>query len=171
MYDEAKRFAEAMTMAYHHMHSVDTRIVRIFNTFGPHMRIDDGRVVPNFISQALAGQPLTIYGDGSQTRSFCYVDDLIEGIYRLLLSSEHMPVNIGNPNETSILEFAELINRLTGNSAGLVFRPADRLGDDPQRRRPDISRARSILGWEPKIGLEEGLASTIEYFRRKMGLA
>src|SRR5512140_3719381 len=168
MYDEAKRFAEAMTMAYHNMHSVDTRIVRIFNTYGPSMRLDDGRVVPNFISQALQRQPLTIYGDGAQTRSFCYVDDLIDGIYRLLVSDEHMPVNIGNPNETSILEFAELINRLTGNTAGLDYHPTARLGDDPQRRRPDITRARSILGWEPKVNLEQGLARTIEYFRKKM---
>lgn len=168
MYDEAKRFAEAMTMAYHQMHSVDTRIVRIFNTYGPYMRLDDGRVVPNFISQALQDQPLTIYGDGSQTRSFCYVDDLIDGIYRLLLSDESMPVNIGNPNETSILEFAELINRLTGNKAGLDYRPTDRLGDDPQRRQPDIGRARTLLKWEPKVGLEEGLMRTIEYFKQKM---
>ena len=169
MYDEAKRFAEAMTMAYHHMHGVDTRIVRIFNTYGPHMRLDDGRVVPNFISQALHHKPLTIYGDGSQTRSFCYVDDLVDGIYRLLMSAEIMPVNIGNPIETSILEFAEVINRLTGNSAGLDFHPASRLGDDPQRRRPDITRARSLLSWEPKISLEEGLSRTIQYFEEKMG--
>ena len=171
MYDEAKRFAEAMTMAYHQMHSVDTRIVRIFNTYGPRMRIDDGRVVPNFISQALHQQPLTIYGDGSQTRSFCYVNDLVEGIYRLLMSDEYMPVNIGNPTETSILEFAEAINRLTGNPAGLDYHPGSRLGDDPQRRRPDITRARSLLGWEPKIALEEGLSRTIAYFRKKMGIA
>ena len=171
MYDEAKRFAEAMTMAYHHMHSVDTRIVRIFNTFGPHMRLDDGRVVPNFISQALRHKPLTIYGDGSQTRSFCYVDDLVDGIYRLLMSNEHMPVNIGNPTETSILKFAEAINRLTHNNAGLEYQPGNRLGDDPQRRRPDITRARSLLGWEPKVDLEDGLARTIEYFQNKMGVA
>jgi dTDP-glucose 4,6-dehydratase len=171
MYDEAKRFAEAMTMAYHHMHSLDTRIVRIFNTFGPRMRLDDGRVVPNFIHQALSHRPLTIYGDGSQTRSFCYVEDLVEGIYRLLLSSDNRPVNIGNPNETSILDFAVLINRITGNTAGLDFHPSARLGDDPQRRRPDISRARSLLGWEPHISLEEGLSRTIEYFRQKLGPA
>ncbi len=168
MYDEAKRFAEAMTMAYHQMHSVDTRIVRIFNTYGPYMRLDDGRVVPNFISQALQHQPLTVYGDGQQTRSFCFVDDLIDGIYRLLMSDETMPVNIGNPAETSILEFAGLINRITGNTAGIDFRPADRLGDDPQRRQPDITRARSILGWEPRVKLEDGLARTIEYFQKKM---
>jgi dTDP-glucose 4,6-dehydratase len=171
MYDEAKRFAEAMTMAYYHVHNVDTRIVRIFNTYGPHMRLDDGRVVPNFISQALHRKPLTIYGDGSQTRSFCYVDDLVDGIYRLLMSDEHMPVNIGNPTETSILKFAEVINRLTDNTAGLEYQPDNRLGDDPQRRRPDITRARSLLGWEPKVDLEEGLARTIDYFQKKMGVA
>jgi dTDP-glucose 4,6-dehydratase len=168
MYDEAKRFAEAMTMAYHNMHSVDTRIVRIFNTYGPYMRLDDGRVVPNFISQALQQQPLTIYGDGMQTRSFCYVDDLIEGIYRLLMSDTTMPVNIGNPDETSILEFAQLINSLTGNPAGLEVNPANRLGDDPQRRQPDITRAKNLLGWEPKVRLEDGLKRTIEYFQKKM---
>jgi dTDP-glucose 4,6-dehydratase len=171
MYDEAKRFAEAMTMAYHQMHSVDTRIVRIFNTYGPYMRLDDGRVVPNFISQALHQQPLTIYGDGSQTRSFCYVDDLIEGIYLLLMSSEHRPVNVGNPTETSILEFAEMINRLTGNPAGLDFQSASRLGDDPQRRRPDITRARTLLGWSPRVSLEDGLSRTIEFFKRSLGVA
>ena len=169
MYDEAKRFAEAMTMAYQHSHNVDTRIVRIFNTYGPHMRLDDGRVVPNFISQALHHKPLTIYGDGSQTRSFCYVDDLVDGIYRLLMSEEHMPVNIGNPTETSILKFAEVINRLTHNTAGMEFQPGNRLGDDPQRRRPDITRARSLLGWEPKVDLEDGLARTIDYFQKKIG--
>ncbi len=170
VYDEAKRFAEALTMAYHRYHGLDTRIVRIFNTYGPRMRLDDGRVVPNFIQQALRGEPLTIYGDGSQTRSFCYVDDLIEGIYRLLLSDEHYPVNLGNPQEITILEFAEVINRLTGNKSGIVFKPESRLGDDPQRRRPDITRARTILGWEPKTSLEEGIRLTIPYFRQKMGL-
>lgn len=170
VYDEAKRFAEALTMAYHRYHGLDTRIVRIFNTYGPRMRLDDGRVVPNFIQQALRGEPLTIYGDGSQTRSFCYVDDLIEGIYRLLLSDEHYPVNLGNPEEITILEFAEAINRLTGNKAGIVFKPESRLGDDPQRRQPDITRARTILGWEPKTSLEEGIRLTIPYFRQKMGL-
>ncbi|WP_322807312.1 UDP-glucuronic acid decarboxylase family protein [Thermanaerothrix sp.] len=170
VYDEAKRFAEALTMAYHRYHGLDTRIVRIFNTYGPRMRLDDGRVVPNFIQQALRGEPLTIYGDGSQTRSFCYVDDLIEGIYRLLLSDEHYPVNLGNPEEITILEFAEVINRLTGNKAGIVFKPESRLGDDPQRRQPDITRARTILGWEPKTSLEEGIRLTIPYFRQKMGL-
>lgn len=171
VYDEAKRFAEALTMAYHRAHGVDTRIVRIFNTYGPRMRLDDGRALPNFLQQALRGEPLTIYGDGSQTRSFCYVDDLIEGIVRLLFSDVHEPVNIGNPTETTILEFAETINRLTGNRAGLVFLPDKRLGSDPQRRQPDITRARTWLGWEPKVSLEEGIARTIPYFRQKMGLA
>ena len=171
VYDEAKRFAEALTMAYHRYHGIDTRIVRIFNTYGPRMRLDDGRVVPNFLQQALRGEPLTIYGDGQQTRSFCYVDDLVEGIYRLLLSDEHMPTNIGNPVETSILEFAETINRQVGNPAGVVYKPDDRLGDDPQRRQPDITKARSILSWEPKVGLEEGLKLTINFFRSHMGLA
>jgi dTDP-glucose 4,6-dehydratase len=171
MYDEAKRFAEAMTMAYFNAHSLDTRIVRIFNTYGPRMRLDDGRVVPNFMQQALRSKPLTIYGDGMQTRSFCYVDDLVDGICRLLMSEEHMPVNIGNPVETSILDFAKTINRLTGNNAGLIFKPNDRLGDDPQRRRPDITRARSILDWEPQVELEEGLKRTIVYFKQKLGVA
>jgi dTDP-glucose 4,6-dehydratase len=170
VYDEAKRFAEALTMAYHGYHELNTRIVRIFNTYGPRMRLDDGRVVPNFIQQALRGEPLTIYGDGTQTRSFCFVDDLIEGIYRLLMSDEHMPVNIGNPAEISILEFAETINRLVGNKSGIIKKPAARLGDDPQRRQPDITRARQILNWEPKIKLEEGICLTVPYFRRKMGL-
>ncbi|MEJ5201384.1 MAG: UDP-glucuronic acid decarboxylase family protein [Anaerolineales bacterium] len=170
VYDEAKRFAEALTMAYHRYHGIDTRIARIFNTYGPRMRLDDGRVVPNFIQQAIRGEPLTVYGDGSQTRSFCYVDDLIEGIYRLLLSDEHGPVNIGNPAETTILEFAYTINKIIGNKAGIAFKPASRLGDDPQRRQPDITRAKEILGWEPKISLEEGIRLTAPYFRRKMGL-
>jgi dTDP-glucose 4,6-dehydratase len=167
VYDEAKRFAEALTMAYHRFHNIDTRIVRIFNTYGPRMRLDDGRVVPNFICQALDGKPLTIYGDGSQTRSFCYVDDLVEGIYRLLLSEEHLPVNIGNPAEISILQFAEEINQITGNQAGIEFRKDQRLGDDPQRRQPEISRASSLLNWEPKIDLMTGLNKTIEYFKAK----
>jgi dTDP-glucose 4,6-dehydratase len=171
VYDEAKRFAEALTMAYHRYHGINTRIVRIFNTYGPRMHLDDGRVVPNFLQQAIKGEPLTIYGDGMQTRSFCYVDDLVEGIVRLLLSDEHMPVNIGNPVETTILEFAETINRLVGNTAGVIYKPDLRLGSDPQRRKPDITRAREILGWEPKISLEEGLMKTIPYFRKKMGLA
>lgn len=171
VYDEAKRFAEALTVAYHGYHKIDTRIVRIFNTYGPRMRLDDGRVVPNFIQQALRGEPLTIYGDGLQTRSFCYVDDLVEGIYRLLLSEEHMPVNIGNPAEITILEFAKVINEVVGNKAGLIFKPALRLGDDPQRRRPDITRARNILEWEPKVSLEDGIARTVPYFKQKMDLA
>jgi dTDP-glucose 4,6-dehydratase len=170
VYDEAKRFAEALTMAYHRYHGIDTRIVRIFNTYGPRMRLDDGRVVPNFIQQALRGEPLTVYGDGSQTRSFCYVDDLIEGIYRLLLSDEHEPVNIGNPVETSILEFAEIINKITGNPAGILHETEKRLGDDPQRRQPDITKAKQILNWEPCVPLEEGLKLTIAYFKKNMGL-
>jgi dTDP-glucose 4,6-dehydratase len=170
VYDEAKRFAEALTMAYHRVHNVDTRVVRIFNTYGPRMHLDDGRVVPNFLQQALCGQPLTIYGDGSQTRSFCYVDDLIEGIYRLLLSEEHQPVNIGNPVETTILEFAELINRLTDNPAGIIFKPNARGSGDPQRRQPDVTRAREILGWQARVDMEEGLLKTIPYFKEKLGL-
>jgi dTDP-glucose 4,6-dehydratase len=170
VYDEAKRFAEALTMAYHRFHGIDTRIVRIFNTYGPRMHLEDGRVVPNFIQQALRGEPLTVYGDGSQTRSFCYVDDLIDGIVRLLYSNEHLPVNLGNPEETSILEFAEVINRIVGNKAGMVFRPQARLEGDPQRRQPDIQRAKEILGWQPRVSLEDGLRETIAYFRYKMGL-
>ena len=170
VYDEAKRFAEALTMAYHRFHGIDTRIVRIFNTYGPRMHLDDGRVVPNFIQQALRGEPLTVYGDGQQTRSFCYVDDLIEGIVKLLLSEEHLPVNIGNPVELTILEFAKKINEIVGNNAGIVYKEADRLESDPQRRRPDITRAQTILGWEPHIDLEQGLLKTIPYFRQKLGL-
>jgi dTDP-glucose 4,6-dehydratase len=171
VYDEAKRFAEALTMAYHGYHKIDTRIVRIFNTYGPRMSLDDGRVVPNFIQQALRGEPLTIYGDGRQTRSFCFVEDLIEGIYRLLLSDEHMPVNIGNPTETTILDFAETINRIVGNKGGIVFKPDLRLGDDPQQRQPEIRRAREILSWEPRINLQSGIEKTIPYFKEKMGQA
>lgn len=168
VYDEAKRFAEAITMAYHRAHGVDTRIVRIFNTYGPRMELDDGRVVPNFVGQALRGEPLTIYGDGAQTRSFCYVDDLVDGIVRLLKSDEHEPTNIGNPRELSIREFAEVINRITDNAAGLKFMPQGRTKGDPQRRQPDISKARRVLTWEPKIEIEEGLKPTIEYFRKRM---
>jgi dTDP-glucose 4,6-dehydratase len=168
VYDEAKRFAEALTMAYHRYHGLNTSIVRIFNTYGPRMRLDDGRVVPNFIQQALRGEPLTIFGDGSQTRSFCYVSDLIEGIYRLLLSEEHDPVNIGNPAEICILEFAKTINEIVNNPSGLVIKEELRLGDDPQMRQPDISRARSILGWEPKVDLQKGILLTIEYFKEKI---
>ena len=168
VYDEAKRFAEAMAMAYHRYHGVDTRIVRIFNTYGPRMRLADGRVVPNFVAQALRGEPLTIHGDGKQTRSFCYADDLIEGIYRLLMSDEHEPVNLGNPTELSILEFAEVINRLTGNPAGTIVQPDKRIQDDPQTRRPDIGKARRLLNWEPKVSLEDGLRRTIDYFRTRV---
>jgi dTDP-glucose 4,6-dehydratase len=166
VYDEAKRFAEALTMAYYRTHGVDTRIVRIFNTYGPRMELDDGRVVPNFVGQALRGEPLTVYGDGSQTRSFCYVDDLVEGIVRLLWSDEHYPVNLGNPNEITIREFAEKVNAVTGNLAGLRFVPDGRTQGDPQQRRPDISKAKALLGWEPKVELEDGLRRTIEYFRK-----
>lgn len=171
VYDEAKRFAEALTMAYHRYHAVDTRIVRIFNTYGPRMDLEDGRALPNFLKQALLGQALTVYGDGSQTRSFCYVDDLVEGILRLLSSDEHLPVNIGNPIEMSVLQFAEAINKITGNPAGVVFKPGQRSERDPQRRQPDITRARSLLGWEPKVSLEEGLRRTILYFKAQLGLA
>ncbi len=170
VYDEAKRFAEALTMAYHGYHHLNTAIVRIFNTYGPRMHLDDGRAVPNFIQQALRGEPLTVYGDGSQTRSFCFVDDLIEGITRLLFSDEHMPVNIGNPAEISILEFAQTINEIVGNRAGIVYKPALRLGDDPQRRQPDITRARQILKWEPKVSLRQGIERTVPYFKAKMAL-
>ncbi|MCL4247462.1 MAG: SDR family oxidoreductase [Anaerolineae bacterium] len=168
-YDEAKRFAEAITMAYHRQHGLDTRIVRIFNTYGPRMRLDDGRVVPNFIGQALRGEPLTVYGDGSQTRCFQYVDDLIEGIYRLLNSNFTDPVNIGTTHEMSIAEFARVVNELTDNPAGIVFKEAERIKDDPQTRRPDNTRAREILGWEPKVPLSEGLPKTIEYFQQVVG--
>nr|BAL52736.1 NAD-dependent epimerase/dehydratase [uncultured Chloroflexota bacterium] len=171
VYDESKRFAEALTMAYHRYHGVDTRIVRIFNTYGPRMDPEDGRAIPNFLKQALLGQPLTVYGDGSQTRSFCYVDDLIEGIVRLLYSEEHLPVNLGSPHEITLLELAQWINRITGNQAGIVFVPEGRSPRDPQRRQPDITRARTILGWEPRISLEEGIQRTIPYFKQVLGLA
>ena len=164
VYDEAKRFAEALTMAYHRFHDIDTHIVRIFNTYGPRMRLDDGRAIPNFLMQAQQGMPLTIYGDGSQTRSFCYVDDLIEGIYRLMMSDYHQPINIGNPDEISIRDLADLVNKLTGNKAGTVIKMAQRLTNDPQRRQPDITRAKTILGWEPKINLQDGLLATIPHF-------
>jgi dTDP-glucose 4,6-dehydratase len=163
VYDEAKRFAEAMTMAYNRFHGVETRIVRIFNTYGERMRVNDGRVVPAFISQALRNEPLTVFGDGSQTRSFCYYSDLIEGIYRLLMSDEVQPTNIGNPSEMTVLQFAQEIKRLTGTSAPIEFRPLPE--DDPKIRRPDITKARTILDWEPKVPLEEGLSKTIDYFR------
>lgn len=167
VYDEAKRFAEAMTMAYHRYHGLDTRIARIFNTYGPRMRLEDGRVVPNFIAQALRHEPLTVYGDGQQTRSFCYVSDLIEGIYRLLFSDEVNPVNVGNPQEMSIVEFASLVNEITRNPAGIVHEPLP--DDDPKVRRPDISRARERLGWEPKVPLEDGLRETITWFEERLG--
>lgn len=170
VYDEAKRFAESLTMAYYRYHGIDTRIVRIFNTYGPRMSLEDGRALPNMLKQALLGQPLTIYGDGQQTRSFCYVDDLIDGIVKLLYSDEHLPVNIGNPVEMSILQFAETINLVTNNSAGLVFMPGQRASRDPQMRRPDITRARSILHWEPVVDLEEGVRRTLPYFKEKLNL-
>jgi dTDP-glucose 4,6-dehydratase len=163
VYDEAKRFAEAMTMAYHRYHGLNTRIVRIFNTYGPRMRLHDGRVVPNFISQALKGEPLTVYGQGQQTRSFQYVDDLVAGLIKLLGSDHHLPVNIGNPYEMTVLEFAEKIIAITGAKSTIEYKPLPI--DDPQVRQPDISKAKKILGWEPKVQLEEGLLKTIEYFR------
>jgi dTDP-glucose 4,6-dehydratase len=169
VYDEAKRFAEAMTMAYHRYHGVDTRIVRIFNTYGPRMRLHDGRALPNFLYQALNGEPITVYGDGKQTRSFCYVSDLIEGIYRLLESNEHEPTNIGNPREITILEFAERVRSLVGATAPIVFRPLPQ--DDPKQRCPDISKARRILNWEPQISLDEGLRLTLDYFRARVSSA
>jgi len=167
VYDEAKRFAEAMTMAYHRYHHVDTKIVRIFNTYGPRMRLRDGRVVPAFIGQALSGQPLTIFGDGSQTRSFCYVSDLIDGIYRLAMSDFHEPVNIGNPREMTIQQFAEEILRITGSKSGIEYRPLP--VDDPKVRQPDITRAKKVLGWQPQVSFEEGIKTTIEYFRPRVG--
>ncbi len=166
VYDEAKRFAEAMTMAYHRYHNVDTRIVRIFNTYGPRMRIDDGRALPTFMCQALLGEPISVFGDGTQTRSFCYVSDLIEGIVRLAESSESDPVNIGNPDEITIREFAEEVVGLTGSKSTISF--ADLPVDDPKRRRPNIERARSILEWAPQVGLKDGLKKTLEYFREKV---
>ena len=169
VYDEAKRFAEAITFAYHRYHGLDTRIVRIFNTYGPRMRINDGRAVPTFIAQALRGEDVTIFGSGSQTRSFCYISDLVAGIRKLMASSTTDPVNIGNPHEMSIEDMAKLIIKMTGSKSRLVFKPLPT--DDPKVRKPDITRARTVLGWEPKIGLEEGLTSTIEYFRKKMGAA
>ena len=166
VYDEAKRFAEAMTMAYHRYHKLDTRIVRIFNTYGPRMRLNDGRALPNFLYQALVGEPITVYGDGKQTRSFCYVSDLIDGIYRLLESDEHEPVNIGNPQEITILEFAERVRALVGSKVPIVFKPLPQ--DDPKQRCPDISKARRILHWEPKVNLAEGLKMTYEFFREQL---
>ncbi len=167
VYDEAKRYAEAITMAYHRYHGIDTRIVRIFNTYGPRMRAKDGRVVPNFINQALSGQDITVFGDGSQTRSFCYVSDLIDGIYRLMMSDFCEPVNLGNPEELSVLKFAKLIVELIGSNSRVIHESLPQ--DDPKVRRPDITRARGILGWYPKVGLREGLEKTIEYFARNRG--
>jgi dTDP-glucose 4,6-dehydratase len=166
MYDEAKRYAEAMTMSYHRVHNIDTRIVRIFNTYGPRMALDDGRVVPNFVGQALRGEPLTVYGDGSQTRSFCYVSDLVEGIVRLIDVQENEPVNLGNPHEISILDFARRINELTRNPAGIIYKPLP--PDDPTRRCPDITKAKQLLNWQPTVGLDEGMEKTIAWFQRQV---
>jgi dTDP-glucose 4,6-dehydratase len=164
VYDEAKRFMESITMAYHNFHGVETRIIRIFNTYGPRMRLDDGRALPTFMSQALRGEDVTVFGDGSQTRSFCYVDDLVEGIYRLLLSDYHKPVNIGNPSEITLKDFAEEVIRLTGSQSKIIYKPLPQ--DDPKQRQPDVSKAKEILGWEPKIGRTEGLTKTLDYFKK-----
>ncbi len=166
VYDEAKRFAEAMTMGYHRFHGVQSRIIRIFNTYGPRMRMNDGRALPAFMSQALRGEPITVFGDGSQTRSFCYVDDLVEGIWRLLNSDETLPTNIGNPSEMTILQFAEKVVELTGTKSTISFKELPE--DDPKVRQPDITKAKRILGWEPKVGLDEGLERTFAYFRNKI---
>jgi dTDP-glucose 4,6-dehydratase len=168
VYDEAKRFAEAITMAYHRFHGVETRIVRIFNTYGPRMRVEDGRAIPAFLSQALKNEDVTVFGDGSQTRSLCYVSDLIDGICRLMMSNVVDPVNIGNPAEMTIRDLAEAIVKLTGSKSRIVTRPLPE--DDPKVRQPDITRARTLLGWEPKVGLEEGLKTTLAYFRKKLGI-
>jgi dTDP-glucose 4,6-dehydratase len=165
VYDEAKRFAEAMTMGYHRFHKVDVRIVRIFNTYGPRMRLNDGRVVPNFVMQALRNEPLTVYGDGSQTRSFCYVSDLVEGIERLLMSDYVGPVNLGNPEEWKIIDFAKYIIKLSGSKSGITYKPIPQ--DDPKQRRPDITLAKKLLGWEPKIKLDDGLKTTLDYFMKR----
>ena len=172
VYDESKRFSEALTMAYHRAHGLETRIARIFNTYGPRMRLDDGRVVPNFIKQALLGEPLTVYDDGSRTRSFCYVADLVDGMYRLLMSDEVEPVNLGNPCEMTIREFAEAVLQATGSRSTITYvTPADdRTRDDPMTRRPDISKARRVLGWEPRCGLQEGLRETVAWFRERLGV-
>jgi dTDP-glucose 4,6-dehydratase len=167
VYDEAKRFAEAITMAYHRYHGIETRIVRIFNTYGPRMRVNDGRAIPAFLSQALTGEDVTVFGDGSQTRSLCYVSDLVEGIYRLMLCDSSDPVNIGNPHELTMRQLAERILALTGAKSRIVEKPLP--ADDPKRRKPDIARARMLLGWEPRVSLEEGLPRTLEYFRKKLG--
>lgn len=167
VYDEAKRFAESITMAYHRFHGVNAKIVRIFNTYGPRMRLSDGRVVPNFIGQALRGQDITVYGDGSQTRSFCYCSDLIDGFIKLVMSGQTGPINIGNPVERTMLEFAQQIKSLTGTASNIVFKPLIS-PDDPKQRKPDISKARNLLGWEPQVALEQGLAETISYFKTKI---
>lgn len=166
VYDEAKRFMESITMAYHNFHNVETRIVRIFNTYGPRMRLDDGRALPTFMSQALNNEEITVFGDGSQTRSFCYVDDLVDGIYRLLLSDYHKPVNIGNPSEITLKQFAEEVKALTGTASEIVYRPLPQ--DDPRQRQPDITKARQLLGWEPKVDRSEGLKRTLAYFRQAL---
>jgi dTDP-glucose 4,6-dehydratase len=166
VYDEAKRFAEAMTMAYHRFHGVDTRIIRIFNTYGPRMRLEDGRAIPSFITQALRGEDISVFGDGSQTRSFCFISDLVEGIYRVLMSGETRPVNLGNPQELTILELAKVIVRLTGSQSKIIYTPLPQ--DDPKRRQPDITRASQLSGWEPKVEFAEGLRETIAYFREKL---
>ncbi|MEO5673161.1 MAG: UDP-glucuronic acid decarboxylase family protein [Chitinophagales bacterium] len=168
MYDEAKRFQEAITMAYHNAHGVETRIIRIFNTYGPRMRLNDGRVLPNHFYQAISGEDITVYGDGKQTRSFCYVSDLVEGIYRLLFSDYHLPVNMGNPDEITILQFAQEIISLTGTRQKIIFQPLPR--DDPKQRQPDITKAKKLLGWEPKINREEGLKITYDYFKKVLGV-
>lgn len=168
VYDEAKRFAEAMTMAYHRYHGLDTCIARIFNTYGPRMRLQDGRVVPNFIQQALRGEDLTVFGDGSQTRSFCYIDDMVDGIIKLLFSKENDPVNLGNPDEFTVLDLAHLVLEITGSKSKIVYQPLPI--DDPKVRQPDISKARKTLGWNPKVSLKEGIEKTIPYFRQKMFL-
>ena len=167
VYDEAKRFAEAMTMAYHRTHRVDTRIVRIFNSFGPRMRLDDGRAIPAFMTQAIRGEPLTVFGDGSQTRSLQYISDLIDGIWRLMLSSVSEPINIGNPQEMTVLELAKRIIRLAGSRSEIVFHPLPE--DDPKVRQPDIGRARTLLGWEPRVDINEGLRMTLDWFRQRLG--
>lgn len=166
VYDEAKRFMESITMAYHNFHGVETRIIRIFNTYGPRMRLDDGRALPTFMSQALRGEPITVFGDGSQTRSFCYVSDLVDGIYRLLLSDYALPVNIGNPSEITLKDFAEEVKALTGASSSIIYEPLPK--DDPKQRRPDITKARELLGWEPKVGRSEGLKKTLQYFQSRL---
>lgn len=164
VYDEAKRFLESITMAYHNFHGVETRIIRIFNTYGPRMRLDDGRALPTFMSQALRGEDVTVFGDGSQTRSFCYADDLVEGIYRLLMSDYHLPVNIGNPAEITLKEFAEEVVELVGSKSKIIYEPLPK--DDPKQRKPDITKAKEILGWEPKVDRHEGLKRTLEYFKK-----